>query len=62
MHANALPKKSETTDAEISAYVDLHGCVVFTKDEDFCPVIYCGAHLASWFTFAPATGFVTKNW
>ncbi|WP_125916617.1 DUF5615 family PIN-like protein [Hymenobacter coccineus] len=35
MHANAMPKKSETTDAEISAYADLHGCVVFTKDEDF---------------------------
>ncbi|WP_173808111.1 DUF5615 family PIN-like protein [Hymenobacter caeli] len=35
MHVNALPKKSETTDAEISAYADLHGYVVFTKDEDF---------------------------
>lgn len=35
LHANQLPRKSESTDAEISAYADSHGYVVFTKDEDF---------------------------
>ncbi len=35
LHANSLPQRSNSTDAEISAYADLHGCVVFTKDEDF---------------------------
>ena len=35
LHANQLPRKSDSTDAEISAYDDLHGYVVFTKDEDF---------------------------
>lgn len=35
IHANSLPRKSESTDAEISAFADLHGYVVFTKDEDF---------------------------
>lgn len=35
LHANGLPHKSESTDAELSAYTDQHDCVVFTKDEDF---------------------------
>lgn len=35
LHANSLPHKSESTDAELSAYADQHNCVVFTKDEDF---------------------------
>ena len=35
LHANSLPHKSESTDAEISLYADQYGYVVFTKDEDF---------------------------
>ena len=35
LHANQLPRKSASTDAEISYYADQHDCVVFTKDEDF---------------------------
>lgn len=35
LHANSLPRESESTDAELSAYADQHDCVVFTKDEDF---------------------------
>jgi len=35
LHANLLPDKSGTTDAELSKYADQHDYVVFTKDEDF---------------------------
>lgn len=35
IHANSLPRKSESTDAEISAYADQNDYVIFTKDEDF---------------------------
>jgi predicted nuclease of predicted toxin-antitoxin system len=35
IHVNSLPRKSESTDAELSAYADQHNYVVFTKDEDF---------------------------
>ena len=35
MHANQLPRQSETPDAEIIAFADANDYVVFTKDEDF---------------------------
>lgn len=35
MHANQLPRQSETSDAEITAFADAHDYAVFTKDEDF---------------------------
>lgn len=35
MHANQLPRQSETPDAEIIAFADENDYVVFTKDEDF---------------------------
>ena len=35
IHANQLPQKSETSDAEIIKFVDTNNYVVFTKDEDF---------------------------
>ena len=35
IHANQLPRKSVSTDAEITTFADLNEYVVFTKDEDF---------------------------
>lgn len=35
IHANQLPNKSDSTDAEITAFADENNYVVFTKDEDF---------------------------
>ena len=35
IHANSLPRRSETSDAELTAFADANGYVIFTKDEDF---------------------------
>ena len=35
IHANSLPQRSETLDAELTAFADTNGYVIFTKDEDF---------------------------